>query len=141
MVIIRVLGGRVSKSGKLTILTVLKLRLQLILAARLHAAGIPYEYAFPQGRQKDYNTQRPCDVMSLWILKRDPHCCMANVPASDVDLVTMRERQSFVSSLADKRQAEVVRQRDIRKVKGLPNDIEVIGADDVYLVSLIHQLR
>ena len=141
MIIIRVLGGRVSKSGKLTLLTVLKLQLALISATRLQARGIPYEYAFPQGRKNDFDkSQRPCDVMSLWILRRDPHGCRASVPAADIDLVTPQERLNFVKQVALQRQAGVIRQRDFRKIKGMPNDDVVVGADDSYLASLVSQL-
>jgi hypothetical protein len=134
MMIIRVLGGSLGKAGELTSLTVLKLRMALFLAKRLREKGVSYEYVFPQGRRTAAEKQRPCDVMSLWTLQRDPYCFKVNVPASEEDLVTRQERLDFVKSVAAKRSAKVLRQRDFRKVKGLkPSDFEEGSSHDTYL--------
>jgi hypothetical protein len=134
MIIIRVLGGSLSKSGELTRLTQLKLLMVLLHAKLLSEKGISYEYVFPQGRRTEAQKQRPCDVMSLWVLKRDLYCFKVNVPASEEDLVTRQERLDYVKRVATKRRATVLRQRDFRKVKGMqPSDFEEGSSHDTYL--------
>jgi hypothetical protein len=144
MIIIRVLGGSLNKSGGLTGLTIFKLWMVLLHGKMLHEKGVSYEYVFPQGRHASHQKQRPCDVMSHWVLKRDPYCFKVNVPASGEDLVTRQERLDYVESVAVKRRAQVLRQRDFKKVKKLqPADFEGGSSHDTYLgeVSNVFQIR
>lgn len=145
MIIIPVLGGSLGKSGELTLLTVLRLRMALFLAKRLHKKSLSYEYVFPQGRKVDHEKmQRPCDVMSLWIFQHDRYCFKVNVPAAGDDLITKRDRLDYVKSVAERRRARVLRKRDFRKVRGWTSDFEEGSSHDTYLsevASNVFQIR
>jgi len=125
MIIIRVLSGRINKSGKLTLGTLFKLQLARFLGSRVHDQDVQYQYVFPQGREKpDSGGQRPCDLMSQWMLKNDAHCWQAAVPSTEYDLVTRAEKMKFVQTSAKARSAQVLRFRDFFSIRKLEKDFD-----------------
>lgn len=138
MFLIRVLSGRINpKSRQLSWGTKFKMWLSLWLAKLLQQKNLPYGYVFPQGRTGQQKGQRPCDLMSLWIMKKDPRCWSVVVPESGIDLVTRAEKLAFVKAVADKRKAIVVRNRDFRKVDTFTFDEDNTDFGDVYLSNVI----
>lgn len=125
MIIIRVLSGRINKSGELTFGTLFKLKLALFLGSRVHEQKVQYQYVFPQGREKpDSGGQRPCDLMSQWMLKNDAHCWQAAVPEPEYDLVKRAEKIKFVQTSAKTRSAKVLRLRDYFSIPKLEKDFD-----------------
>jgi len=141
VVIIRVLSGRLTKSGQLSRGTVLKLHLALFLANRLYARGVSYHYAFPQGRSEEELGQRPCDLMSLWVLKRDLRCEAVVVPEPGRDLITRAERKRFVANAARVRQAKVFRLRDALRMRRPTVDMEPGDIASEMVPSIFHDVK
>lgn len=109
MIIITLVTGKVTASGKLGLGTRFKLRLAMLIARNLHASKVPYLYVFPQGDARTFKGGlRPCDIMSTWVLQRDPYCITVSVPELQYNLLTREERVAYVHEVAEARNAAIL---------------------------------
>lgn len=123
MISLTVMTGKVT-GGSLTLGTLFKLWLMLVVAKWLRHNHVSYRYIFPQGANKG---PRPCDLMSRYVMQRDPKCWQVHVPESGVELVSRAERVAFVEQVA---------KREGSRIFGLgmlfhPSHFQVIEEDDV----------
>lgn len=105
MIALTVMTGAVTKKGKLTFFTKVKLRLLLRLAKWLSVNRIQYRYVFPQGAQPG-TWVRPCDLMSHYVLIRDPRCVQVHVPHGE-NLISRADRVNFVEQVVRDYQVKV----------------------------------
>lgn len=105
MIALTVMTGAVTKKEELTLFTKEKLRSQMWIANWLHFNRFPYCYVFPQGAQAGEG-QRPCDLMSTYVLKRDPYCTQVYVPHGE-NLLTRQERVDYVEQLRSEKMLKV----------------------------------
>lgn len=109
MIIITVVTGKVTTSGRVSLGTWLKLRLALFVANILYTSKVPYLYVFPQGDPRTFKSGlRPCDVMSTWVLMNDPHCITASVPDLQYNLLSRADRVAYVHEVAEARNASIL---------------------------------
>ena len=106
MIALTVMTGAVTAAGELTWFTNVKLQMVLQLGDWLHANHVPYRYVFPQGAQPGLKKVRPCDLMSHYVLARDPYCAQVHVP-DGVDLIEREERVAFVEQVLKEHKAKV----------------------------------
>jgi len=105
MIALTIMTGAITRKEKLTLLTMIKLRLSLRIAQWLHFNRVPYWFVFPQGA-REHESVRPCDLMSQYVLMRDPYCMQVYVPDFD-NLLTRADRVAFVEHIANKHKAKV----------------------------------
>lgn len=105
MIALTVMTGSLTKKGKLTLFTKVKLLSQMWFAKWLHFNRTPYCYVFPQGAQPGKYV-RPCDVMSMYVLRRDPYCTQVYVPHGE-NLLTRQERVDFVEQVVQQKKVKV----------------------------------
>jgi hypothetical protein len=103
--LIVVLSGEIHADGRLTDLTLLKLRKAHEAGREFANAGHRYFYIFPDGRR--VGQVRICDVMKSAIEKMDQNLRGVHIPESGNDLLTTNERQSFVNQARNKTSARI----------------------------------
>lgn len=106
MIALTVMTGALTKKGKLTLFTKVKLWSQMWIAKWLHFNRNPYCYVFPQGAEPG-QWVRPCDAMSVHVLMRDPYCTQVYVPDKNENLLSRDDRVAFVEDVAKKHDAKV----------------------------------
>lgn len=95
--LIVILSGEIHADGRLTDLTLLKLRKAHEAGREFANAGHRYFYIFPDGRR--VGQVRVCDVMKSTIETMDQNLRGVQVPESGKYLTSVNERRDFVNKI------------------------------------------
>ncbi len=106
--VIKLLTGKVKKSGRLSVRTLARLQMSRLYARRFRKGNVSYLYVITQGRKEGEEGPRPCDAMSAWIRARDTHCTDVITPGKGYDLVDQIDRELFADQVVVAEGADLV---------------------------------